>query len=137
MPKIKLLLSLTLLMAGLLEAHTALASPSLRCELTYAGTTQLVQATPVADPYPVASVDIGGRFWFKPVMVGEGDRLDYVKLYTYLATHKQPLLLQEAIYRPPFQSGESPHALTGEQHLYGGPVERELTYSCTLQGVQP
>jgi len=91
----------------------------------------------VADPYPVASVDVGGRFWFKPVMVGQGSRVDFVKLYAYLDTPKQPLLIHEAVFLPPFQTGAATYALTGTQHLYAGPVERELMYSCTLQGVQP
>jgi len=109
----------------------------LRCEVTYAGSTQVIDTGPVADPYPVASVDIGGRFWFKAVMVGQGSRVDYVKLYAYLDTPKQPLLIHEAVFLPPFQIGAAPSALTGTQHLYAGPVERELVYTCTLQGAQP
>lgn len=126
-----------LLLAWLMVGSTAGAAPLLRCDVTYAGSTQVIEVGPLADPYLVASIDIGGRFWFKPVMVGEGARVDYVKLYAYLDAPKQPLLLQEAIYRPPFPSGGTPHPLTGEQHLYGGALERELIYNCTLQGVQP
>ncbi|MBB1093467.1 hypothetical protein HUU61_19530 [Rhodopseudomonas palustris] len=109
----------------------------LRCDVTYAGSTQVIETGPVADPYPVASVDIGGRFWFKAVLVGQGSRVDFVKLYAYLDTPKQPLLIQEAVFSPPFQNGAAPYALTGKQYLYAGPVERELIYRCTLQGVQP
>ena len=109
----------------------------LSCEVTYAGSTQVIETGPVADPYPVASVDIGGRFWFKAVLVGQGSRVDFVKLYAYLDTPKQPLLIQEAVFSPPFQNGAAPYALTGKQYLYAGPVERELIYRCTLQGVQP
>lgn len=122
---------------SLLLGHAALATPLLRCELTYAGSTHVVQATPVADPYPVASVDIGGRFLFKAVMVGDAERVDYIKLYAYLDARRQPVLLQQATYRPPFPGAGQPTLLTGEQHLYGGPVERELIYHCTLQGGQP
>jgi len=125
------------LMAGVVLGATAWATPLLRCEVTYAGSAHVLEATPVTDPYPVPAVDIGGRFWFKPVMVGQGGTVDYVKLYAYLDTRKQPLLIQEAIYQPPFQSSATPYPLTGTQHLYAGPVERELIYSCTLQGVQP
>ena len=109
----------------------------LSCDVTYAGSTQVIETGPVADPYPVASVDIGGRFWFKAVMVGRGSRVDYVKLYAYLDTPKQPLLIHEAVHLPPFQPGATPYPLTGTHHLYAGPVERELIYACTLQGVQP
>lgn len=127
---------LTLAGFGMAQAAPP-TSPLLRCAVTYAGSTQTIEATPVADPYPVASVDIGGRFWFKPVMVGQGGRVDYVKLYAYLDTRQQPLLIHEAIHLPPFLTTPTPYPLTGTHHLYAGPVERELIYSCTLQGVQP
>lgn len=112
----------------------AAAEPLLRCQVTYAGTTHQVQARMVQDPYTVPSADIGGRFLFKPVMVGQGQRIDYIKLYAYLDAKRQPVLLQVAKYLPPFRASELPYGLTGEQYLYGGPVERELIYSCTLEG---
>ena len=115
----------------------AQATPLLRCQVSYAGTTHGVEARPVADPYPVPSVDIGGRFRFKAVMVGDAARIDYIVLYAYLDASRQPILIQEAKYLPPFQVSATPSRLTGEQHLYGGPVERELIYSCTLEGVAP
>lgn len=116
---------------------SATAAPLLRCEVSYAGTTHVIEASPVADPYPVPSVDIGGRFRFKAVMVGDDARVDRVLLYAYLDARRQPILIQEAKYLPPFQASTTPYLLTGEQHLYAGPVERELIYSCTLQGVAP
>ena len=126
-----------LLLAGLMFGGMACAAPLLHCDVTYAGSTQAIESGPVADPYPVASVDIGGRFWFKAVMVGEGSRVDYVKLYAYLDTASQPMLIQEAKYLPPFAAATSSASLTGEQHLYAGHLERELIYNCSLQGVQP
>ena len=123
--------------AGFGMAQPLPISPLLRCSVTYAGSTQTIEASPVTDPYPVASVDIGGRFWFKPVVVGQGSRVDYVKLYAYLDTASQPVLIQEAKYLPPFSSALAPASLTGEQHLYAGHLERELIYNCTLLGVQP
>ena len=129
--------NVALCLAGLMLAPVAQATPLLRCAVTYAGSTQTIEATPVADPYPVASVDIGGRFWFKPVVVGQGSRVDYVKLYAYLDTASQPVLIQEVKYLPPFSSAQPPASLTGEQHLYAGHLERELIYNCALLGVQP
>ena len=126
-----------LAVACLAWVTAAWSAALLRCEVTYAGSTQVIETAPVADPYPVASVDIGGRFWFKAVMVGQGSRVDYVKLYAYLDTPRQPLLIHEAVHLPPFQAGAAAYPLTGRQHLYAGPVERELIYHCTLQGVQP
>lgn len=129
--------------AGALAVLIALASPSifasplLRCDVTYAGSTQTVDTRTVSDPYPVASVDISGRFRFKAVMVGQGTLIDYIKLYTYLQTARHPVLVQQATYRPPFMTTSGPDGLTGEQRVYGGPKERELLYRCTLQEVSP
>jgi hypothetical protein len=135
--RLKPFAALTLVLAGLFLHHTVFAAPLLRCQVTYAGTTHAIEATPVADPYPVASVDIGGRFRFKAVMVGTAAHVDYIKLYAYLDAARQSILVQQATYRPPFQISSAPYLLTGEQHLFSGPVERELMYSCTLEGVQP
>ena len=115
-----------------LGAH---ATALLRCEVSYAGTTHRIDSRPVADPYGVESVDIGERFFFKPVMVGRGSRVDYILLYAYLDQEPRPVMVQEAKYLPPFRPGKTPYLLTGEQHLYAGPVERELIYSCWLRGV--
>lgn len=128
--------------AALLAALPTLtaATPLLRCNVVYAGTTHTVEARPVSDPYPVASVDIGGRFRFKPVMVGQGDEVEYIKLYSYLETRRQPVLIHMLRYLPPFPPpppGSSTVNLTGQQTLYAGPVERELQYQCFLQGLQP
>ncbi len=129
-------LVLLVLVTGLLGQPVA-ANGLLRCAVTYAGSTQIVESAPVADPYVVPSVDIGGRFWFKPVMVGQGSRVDYVKLYAYVDTASQPVLIQEAKYLPPFATALPSASLTGEQHLYAGHLERELIYNCALLVVQP
>ena len=123
--------------SSLLASTSTVAAPLLRCQVAYAGTTHTIEASPVADPYPVPSVDIGGRFRFKAVMVGTNSRVDRILLYAYLDTKRQPILVQEAKYLPPYTVSETPYLLTGEQHLYAGVVERELIYSCTLQGIPP
>jgi hypothetical protein len=110
------------------------ASALLHCEMTYAGSTQVLEARPVLNPYPVRSVDVGGRFWFKAVMVGNATSVDYIKLYAYLDTRAQPVLVQQATYQPPFAKGSS---LTGKQFVYAGPVERELQYECSLLEAAP
>jgi hypothetical protein len=110
------------------------ATPLLRCHVSYAGTTHTIEAKPVADPYPVPSVDIGGRFRFKAVMVGDVDRVDRVVLYTYLDSKQQPILVHQAKYLPPFDLTQTPLLLTGDQFVFAGPVERELQYRCTLEG---
>lgn len=107
----------------------------LDCQMSYGGETQTVKITPVADPYTVPSVDVAGRFRFKPVLVGHGAQVQYVSLYVYAVTERQPVLVQQVTYRPPFPV--SPQGLTGRQHVYAGPLERELIYNCTLSGVAP
>jgi hypothetical protein len=101
--------------------------------VSYAGTTHTIEVDPVTDPYPVPSVDIGGRFRFKAVMVGERDRIDRVVLYTYLEAKHQPILVHQAKYFPPFDFTQTPLLLTGNQFVFAGPVERELQYRCTLE----
>ena len=123
----------------LLVAWPAQARVQLRCDLTYAGATQTVVAEPVQDPYAVAAVDVRGRFRFKAVVVGEGDRVDRIGLYAYQNTPSQPVLIQHARYLAPFQwpHGAEALPLTGQQHLYAGPMERELIYSCALHRSLP
>ena len=118
--------------AGLASANPA---AQLQCRVTYAGTTHTVLAEPVQDPYPVPSVDIGGRFRFKPIVVGTAQRVDRVLIYAYLVDGSQALLIHQAKLLPPFAVSAQP--LTGQQYLYAGPLERELMYSCTLMGGTP
>jgi len=122
---------------GCMALSTAQATPFLHCEVTYAGATQVVHAVPVADPYEVAPVDIAERFLFKVVMTATRGRLDHVLIHTYLQQEPRPVLLQQAKYFAPFNPRRQPVLLTGEQHIYGGPIERELIYRCWLGGIQP
>ena len=123
--------------AWLAWAGSASAAPAaqLQCQVTYAGTTHTVLADPVQDPYPVPSVDIGGRFRFKPIVVGTAKRVERVLIYTYWVDGAQDLLIHQAKFLPPFAVSAQP--LTGQQRLYAGPLERELIYSCTLLGGTP
>lgn len=138
-PSIKTLAGVGL--ASIFLSHSVLAAPLLRCDLTYAGASQSIEASPVSDPYTVPSVDIGGRFRFKAVMVGNTAKLDRIVLYAYFNADSdagtQPMLTQQVKYLPPFKASATPYPLTGEQRLYAGTAERELIYSCTLEGVQP
>lgn len=132
------------LMAGVLlwlvAATPAWAHYRLACEVTYAGDAHGLTAHPVADAYTVPSVDIAGRFRFKPVLsVGPAGELRRVALYVYADTPGQPVLIQHASYPPPdppLPPGQQ-RDLTGTQHLYAGPQERELIYHCTLHHDAP
>ncbi|MGV8898800.1 MAG: hypothetical protein ACOH2B_06115 [Burkholderiaceae bacterium] len=125
----------TLLLATTVTS-AAHGAPLLRCQVTYAGTTHVVEAVPGSDPYRVPSVDIGGRFRFKAVVLGNQKRIDVINLYTYLDASRQPILIHQAKYLPPFRKSVAPYALTGNNALYASNAERELQYSCSLQGVQ-
>ena len=125
-----------IILTALLLVGAAHAAPLLRCEVTYAGTTHVVQATPGADPYTAPSVEIGGRFRFKAVLLGSERRIEAINLYAYLDARRQPILIHQAKYLPPFRKTVAPYALTGHNYLYASDVERELQYSCTLQGVR-
>ena len=77
-------------------------------------------------------------------MVGDGQRIERINLYVYQNTPEQPVLVQQATYLPPFQAAgaaapgpATSAALTGQQHVYAGPMQRELIYSCALEGMDP
>ncbi|MBT0569853.1 CapA family protein [Curvibacter sp. CHRR-16] len=127
-------------------ASATAPQPTLHCALTYAGSTQHVQATPQPDAYSTPLVDVYGRFWFKPVVVGQGQHIEYIALSTYVDTDEGPLLVQQNKYHPPFAvapthlrkgQGKSPSSLTGQQFVYAGHLRREFQYHCTLQGYRP
>lgn len=122
---------------ALFSAGNAHAKPLLRCHVTYAGSTQIIETTPTTDPYAIEPVDIGGRFLFKAVMTGKENSIDYIKLYAYFQTRHKDMPIHQATYYPPFTLSKSPVQLTPKNSLYAGDVERELQYFCTLQEVQP
>lgn len=124
-------------LGALFFAGVATAEPQLKCQVSYAGSTHTVLARPVADPYPVPSVDIGGRFGFKAVMVGDAAQVRRIVLYAYQDAKPHPVLIHQAKYLPPYPRSDAPWLLTGQQYLYAGPLERELIYSCTLEGLAP
>lgn len=115
----------------------SVAGHLLQCDVSYAGTTYKLKATPTQDPYSVPSIDIGGRFFFKMVLTETNSKLEHVLIYAYLDQQPRPTLLQQVKYAGPFPNSPKPYALTGEQRVYGGPVERELIYSCWLSTVSP
>ena len=128
--------ALGLALLPILFCTSASAMPLLRCELTYAGNTQTVDTVVGGDPYKAKSVDIGGRFRFKAVLLGDAQKIDAIKLYAYYETSKQPILIEEVKYLPPFPTSDSPYALTGLHMLYAPPLGRELKYGCALREVK-
>lgn len=124
---------------ALLPLPTSLAAAVvLRCEVTQGGTTQIVEGLPVSDPYSARGVDINGRFRFKAVLVGTGERVDYVALYTWYLGDGRPVLLHEVKYLGPKADPDpAPAGLTGRHFIYAPGLERELQFGCALVEVAP
>ena len=132
-----MLLARYLITALFVFTASAQAAPLLRCDVTYAGATQVVEARVTQDPYSIESVDIGGRFRFKAVMIGKGAKIEYIKLYGYFQQRRKDIPIHQATYLPPYPKSSKPVLLTPFNQLYAGDVERELQYQCTLEGTQP
>lgn len=123
----------TSLVASCLLPAILQAAPLLRCQIEQGAVTKVLDTAPVDDPYSVAAVDINGRFRFKAVVMGDAQHVDYVKLYVYATTKRQPRLLHQANFREPATSREAqPMMLTGVNYVYSPQLEREIKYSCTL-----
>lgn len=120
--------------AAVAASADAAAAPRLHCHIEQGGTVQDLQFSAVTSPYAVPSIAINNRFRFKAVMVGEGQQIAYIKLYTYYQTKRQAMLLQEAKYlAPQVQAGADPASLTGIVYLYSPLLGREMAYSCALR----
>jgi len=126
------------LLAGCLSPAVASAAPLLRCQLDQGGSIMVRDFSPVADPYGVVPVEVNGRFRFKAVVVGDAQHIEYVKLYVYSKTKRQPVLLHEAVYLTPVASQDArPSALTGVNYIYSPQLERELKYGCAILETTP
>ena len=104
----------------------------LRCTVTYGGSARTIDTLAGNDPYTAEAVDIDGRFLFKAVVRGDRNRITLVRLYVYQPTARQPRLLHDARYLPPFAEASGPFGLTGDQTVYAMPLERQLHYGCAL-----
>lgn len=104
----------------------------LRCYVSYADQTEIIDTFPQSSGYETKPIDIGGRFTFKAVMIGQAKKLDHIALYAYFQANPKDLPIHEAIYRGPFKLNNRPTLITPYNHLYAGEVERELKYHCEL-----
>lgn len=111
----------------------------LSCEVTYAGATHLLAICPTQEPHQVAAVSVGDRFRFKAIHVNDDQLSPRIGIYVYLETPTSPLLLQHVVLRPPYPVPPAGGTidLLGEQHLYAGPLERELIYRCSMKQETP
>ncbi len=119
--------------SGTLAAPKAKPSgPLLRCEVTYADQTTLLETRLQNSPYEIQAIDIGGRFLFKAAMIGEHQKINHIALYAYFQASPKDLPIHQAIYRGPFKPQQKAQALGPKNYLYAGEVERELSYQCFL-----
>lgn len=109
------------------------AAPLLRCHVDQGGTSHIVDANSVADPYVVKPISINERFRFKAVMVGESQRIEYVKIYVYSVGEQQAVLLHQVSFLSPVPGKDAQMTpLTGIHRVYAPGLERELQYRCNL-----
>jgi hypothetical protein len=121
----------------LLATVDAAAAPRLYCHIEQGGTSRDLEFGASGNPYTAPSIAINNRFRFKAVMIGEGQQVEYIKLYTYYQTKRQPMLLHEAKYlAPQVQAGVDPAGLTGIVYLYSPLLGREIVYGCALREAQ-
>jgi hypothetical protein len=115
----------------------AVADTRLHCSLQQGDTATQTEVAPTDDPYRVVALRIN-RFRFKAVVVGDAQRIDYVKLYTYYESGKRApdvRLLHVARYLAPQpQGGTEAASLTGAVYLYEPTLGREFSYDCVLRG---
>ncbi|MBC3882316.1 hypothetical protein H8K35_13055 [Undibacterium sp. LX40W] len=108
----------------------------LRCFVSYADKTEIIETIAHERGYEVKPTDIGGRFTFKAVMIGTSTKINHISLYAYFQATPKDLPIHEAIYRGPFAPSQIPVLITPYNHLYAGEVERELKYHCELSKVK-
>lgn len=132
-------LAVMLLAAGPLACGSAEAAARLRCDVDQGGELRQFEFAPSADPYAPRPLDIGRHFRFKAVIVGSDTAVEYVKLYAYAQTSRQPVLLQQNTYLAPRPQPESAgaHALTGTVDVYSPELGRQMRYGCALLEVRP
>jgi len=133
-PSVRLCLGLT----WSIGCTSAWSQAQLHCEIEVNGELHHHAFAMVSDPYTAGSVDIGERFRFKAVVLGEGDRVDLVNIYAYYQTRRQPMLIQHAKYLSPSPMlNPRPDALTGRVALYSPVLGKELAYRCALHQMAP
>lgn len=120
--------------AGWLPAAAAAGMPLLNCTFASHGEDRQLSFVAAADPYQAPLVAINEHFLFRAEVVGDGERIAYVKLQSYYPLRGKRVLLHQARYLAPLPGdGSDPAALSGEQRVYSPDLERELIYGCALR----
>lgn len=114
------------------------ASPQLQCDFELNGNSETYVFKPVADPYLADSIDIGGRFRFKAVVLTFSNEVELVNLYVSYQTRRQPMILQHSKFiKPSVLKNAESNSLTGRVALYSPFLGKELVYGCSLFEVSP
>jgi len=114
------------------------ASPQLQCAFELNGYTETHVFKPVTDPYLAESIDVGGRFRFKAVVLTADNQVDLVNLYVFYQTRRQPMILQHAKFiKPTLLPSQQANSLTGRIAVYSPFLGKELVYGCSLFEVTP
>jgi hypothetical protein len=105
----------------------------LHCAIEVNGEVHRHVFRPTTDPYTAQSIDIGERFRFKAVVLGQGDDIELVNIYAYYQTRRQPMLMQHVKHlKPKPLINPASDALTGKVALYSPVLGKELAYQCAL-----
>ena len=125
--------SLKLIVLGMSLVLCAVCSAApldsrLQCKLFVGGEDHQFVFAPTTHPYRARPIDLE-RFRFKAIVSANAEHIENIKITVSYRTEKQPLILQQATYLPPFVSHQS---LTGRQQLYSPNLGRELIYDCTI-----
>ena len=127
-------------LVGFAVAACAAALPaqadSVRCQLTYGGETQQIEAGPTTTPYTVAPVAIGSFFLFRIVFRQTPAELASIKLYTYANRDSGPVLIHQASYAYPAATSPLAAAVngfTGLNFVYEPWRDSELQYWCDVK----
>jgi hypothetical protein len=116
---------------GLVLCAVCSAAPldsRLQCKIFAGGEDHQFVFKPTLHPYTAKPIDLE-RFRFKAILSANAEHIENIKITVSYRTDKQPLILQQATYLPPFVSHQS---LTGRQQLYSPNLGRELIYECTM-----
>jgi len=113
----------------------AYALPVLRCQLEEGGEVRIVETLQGSNPYDFKAIDLGSRFRFRAVVIGNANAIEYIKLYAYYRKEKISVLMHQVTYHAPrVPEAGATAELTGLVTLYAPPLGRQLQYSCDLAG---
>ena len=106
------------------------AAASARCHIIYGGEEWTIDAAPTAQPYRVEGKKIGRYFEFKPVFANQPATGQSISIYTYGMSTGDPVLIHQALYRPPFDERADGYGFPGFQYVYEPSKSSELQYWC-------